>query len=329
MSAATPPQCEPIVDPDAAICDPHHHLWRESGFDWPPYHTDELNADLQAGHNVVSTVFVECGWAFRSDGPEHLRPVGETEDVAAAAAVSPIRAIVAYADLTLPTAQLGEVLDAHESAGAGLFRGIRDRCAYDENASRVSSRPALEGKLARPEFRRGLATLAARGYTFDAWLFHPQLADLLDAVGAVAEASIVLDHLGGPLGVGVFADRRDEVMAGWRDSIAALAACPNVTVKLGGIGMVRYGMGRPRLADGAGETSAQLVERWGDHIRFVIDTFGPQRCMFESNFPVDRDGADYVALWNAFKLIAAPYSPTERAALLHDTAARVYRVGAG
>ncbi len=318
---------EAALEPDLVICDPHHHLWDGGPHGPTRYLADELNADLGRGHRVVSTVFVECDWALRADGPVHLRPVGETSAVAAVLASAPIGAIVSTADLHLPIELLDETLAAHAAAADGLFRGIRHRCATDPSIGSSRSMPeSLRANLPSPTFRRGLATLAGHGLTFDAWVLHPQIPDVTEAARAVPELRIVLDHLGAPLGTGRFGADRAGTLEQWRASMTELATCPNVHVKLGGIGMVRFGMALPRAADGRSAASDDVVARWGDPIRFVIDTFGPSRCMFESNFPVDREGLDYVVLWNAFKKLSAGYSPAERAALFHDTAVDFYRV---
>lgn len=317
---------EPAIEPDLMICDPHHHLWDTSSHGAGPYLVEQMLTDHATGHRIVSTVFVECSWALFDDGPEHLRPAGETLAVAALAPGSPIGAIIPTADLTLPTDLLEETLAAHREAANGLFRGIRDRVAADPTVPLVSMPQSLRAKLPSTDFRRGLATLARHDLSFDVWALHPQIPDVTAAARAVPELKIVLDHLGAPLGTGHYADDRAAVLSGWRASMTELATCPNVHVKLGGIGMVIFGMALPRPESGASPTSDDVVVRWGDEIRFVIDTFGPSRCMFESNFPVDRAGIDYVVLWNAFKKISAGYSPAERAQLFHDTAVEFYGV---
>lgn len=317
---------EPAIDPDLPIVDPHHHLWdHERG----RYLLDELQADTGGGHRVEATVFVECRWGYRNDGPEHLQPVGETETVAAiaeqsAASGSEIRGIVGFADLTLGD-DVDEVLDAHTEAGRGLFRGVRHATAYDADprVRRTHTRPT-PGLMADPGYRRGVERLAERGLTFDAWLYHPQIPELTELARAVPGCTFVLDHLGGLLGTGPYEGRRAEILGRWRTDIAELATCPNVTMKLGGIGMVVFGLGfetgpQPPSSD-------DLAEAWAEPITYAIEQFGADRCMFESNFPVDKASCSYVTLWNAFKKIAGGASSTETAALFHDTATRVYRL---
>jgi L-fuconolactonase len=322
---------EDVVEPELEIVDPHHHLWEHEGM--TRYLLDDLHADTGAGHRVVQTVFVECGWAYRTDGPRHLSTVGETEFVAGLAAESArrpgtaeIAGIVSTCDLRLPLELLDEALAAHEAAGQGRFRGIRHRVAHEATGSAPSSRAASTpgGLMADPEFRRGVVRLGERGHSFDAWLYHPQLPELVGLAQAAPDTTIVLDHVGGPLGVGAYDGRTAESRAFARSQWPALAACPNVVVKVGGIGMRIYGDGWPERT--VPPTSDEVVAVWGDDLRAVIDAFGPHRCMFESNFPVDKEGIGYVVLWNAFKKASAGYSPSERADLLAGTARRAYRL---
>jgi len=309
---------EDVLDPDLPIVDPHHHLWVHPT---NTYMLRELRADTGSGHHVVHTVFVECASGYREDGPESMRFVGETDFVVAADPDGFIAGIVGRADLTAP--DVADVLAAHIEAGRGRFRGIRHASAHDPSPDiRESHTRPPAGLLGQEDFRRGIAALGAAGLRFDAWLFHPQLPELVDLARAHPDVPIVLDHLGGPLGIGPYAGRRDEVLAHWRSSMEQVAACPNVTLKLGGIGMPIYGMGFHKQDGGA--SSEQLADAWGDPIRWCIERFGVDRCMFESNFPVDKASCSYLVLWNAFKRIADGASPAERSALFHDTAVRAY-----
>jgi L-fuconolactonase len=318
---------EPALDPDLAIIDPHHHLWERERM--TRYLVADLHDDTGGGHRVEATVFVECAWGYRTDGPEALRPVGETETVAALAATSAatgaeIRGIVSFADMRLGDA-VAEVLDAHVAAGGGRFRGIRHATAFDDDRRirRTHTLPT-PGLMGDATFRRGVARLAAMDLSFDAWLYHPQIPELTALARAVPDGSFVLDHLGGPLGIGPYEGRRAEILDRWRVDLAELASCPNVTVKLGGIGMTTYGLGFDEQPDPP--SSDDLVAAWGKPIAYAIEQFGSDRCMFESNFPVDKMSCSYVTLWNAFKKIAADASPAEKADLFQNTAARVYRV---
>jgi L-fuconolactonase len=318
---------EDILEPDLPIIDPHHHLWhdRPSG----RYLLEELLADLASGHNVVATVFMQCGWKHRTEGPEDFRPVGETEAVGAVAALSasgahgPARAcagIVGFADLRSP--RLDAVLEAHRAAGAGRFRGIRHISAWDDAIVPTTSVVPPPGLLRDPAFLRGLRRLGALGLTYDSWQYHPQLKDVLGAARAAPGARIVIDHVGGPLGCGPYRGRRDAVFRDWATDMRALASCPNVYVKLGGLAMPVNGFDYHE--DARPPTSARLAADWGPWMQTCIELFGPQRCMFESNFPVDKGMCSYPVLWNAFKRVAAGASAPERAALFHDTAARFY-----
>lgn len=311
---------EEPLEPELPIVDPHHHLWEHPTNN---YMLSELRSDAESGHRVNKTVFVECGSGYRSDGPEAMRFVGETEFVVSADPNGFVAGIIGRADLSGP--DVADVLAAHVEAGRGRFRGIRHASAHDPDpAIRASHTRPPPGLLGRKDFGRGFEALGAAGLRFDAWLFHPQLPELVDLARAHPDIPIVLDHLGGPLGIGPYAGRRDEVLATWRSSMAAVATCPNVSVKLGGIGMPIYGMGFHKRAGGA--TSEELAAAWAAPILWCIDQFGVDRCMFESNFPVDKVSCSYAVLWNAFKRIAATCSPSEKAALFQDTACRVYAV---
>lgn len=328
---AAQPAEEPL-QPGRAIVDPHHHLW---DFASNPYLLDELHADTGSGPNVTHTVFVECTWGYRSDGPEALRPVGETLKVAEVAERSEagpgasVAGIVSFADLTLGAA-VEDVLAAHEEAGGGRFRGIRHASSWDEDpAIRNAHTNPTPDLLGRADFREGFATLGRLGHSFDAWLYHPQLPQLTDLMRAHPEVPVVLDHLGAPMGIGRYTGRRDEVTAVWKQALADVATCPNVTLKVGGIGMSLFGFDFHRRPGGA--TSQELAAAWSDDIRWCIDTFGPHRCMFESNFPVDKVSVSYAALWNTFERISAAggYDAVEQADLFGATAARAYRLNVG
>ena len=319
---------EEILEPDLPICDPHHHLW-----DHPEsrYLLDELLADTGSGHNVVSTVFMECMAMYRADGPAALRPVGETEFVNGVAAMSAsggygdgrmCASIVGFVDLTLPDA--GAALDAHMAASP-RFRGIRHASGWDASEEvRNSHTNPPRGLLADAAFRAGFAELGKRGLTFDAWMYHAQIRELTPLAQAFPDQPIVLDHFGGPLGIGPYAGRREEIFAAWKDDVAELARCPNVVAKLGGLVMPINGFGFHKRETPA--TSDELVAATRDYYLHMIDCFGPDRCMFESNFPVDKQSCSYQVLYNSFKKIAAGCSDAEKAALFHDTAVRAYRV---
>ena len=321
---------EDILDPGRPIVDPHHHLW-----DMPHhrYLLPELLADTGSGHNVVATVFVDCMAFYRADGPDELKPVGETEfanGVAAMAAsgrFGPTRAcagIVSHADLTRGAA-VRAVLEAQIAAGNGRFRGIRHAGGWDASPQILDSHtkppPGLYGEA---RFREGFAQLAPLGLSFEAWQYHPQLADVTALAQAFPDTAIVLNHCGGPLGVGPYAGQHDAVFAGWKRDLQTLAQCPNVTVKVGGLGMRISPTDFHRRP--VAPTSAQLAEGFRPWVETCIEAFGAERCMFESNFPVDKISTGYAVLWNAFKRLAAGASEAEKTALFNGTAARVYRL---
>ncbi len=320
---------EQPIDAAEEIVDPHHHLW-----DFPngTYLLPQLHADTGAGHNVAQTVFVECAAGYRESGPEHMRPVGETEFVLAQALASAktdgaeIAGIVSFADLSLGAA-VEEVLQAHVEAGDGRFKGIRHANAWDasEQIRESHTKPSPQ-LLADSKFRAGFAKLGAMGLSFDAWMFHPQVEELSDLTAAIPDTPVVLDHLGGPLGIGPYEDKREDVRAVVRPALEELAKREHVVVKVGGIGMSIYGVGLNKM-DKAPD-SQTVAAAWSEDIRHCIDTFGPSRCMFESNFPVDRQGCSYTVLFNAFQRISdeAGYTASERADLFAGTARRFYRL---
>ena len=341
---------EPILEPDLPLVDPHHHLWDRpaamiaalaaSKHDFtrviervPRYLLDELNADLNSGHNIRATVYMECGAFYRADGPPRMRCVGETEFVTGVAAMSAsgiygearaCAAMVGHADLTLG-APVAEVLQAHIAAAGGRFRGIRHAAASDpdpEVLGPLHGRPA--GLYLDNTFREGFAQLAPLGLSFDAWMLEPQLPDLIGLARAFPETQIILDHVGTPLGLAGYAGRREERFGIWRDNIRALAQSPKVSVKLGGLAMV-FPAFDSFLADPPAPSS-QLAAEWKPYIETCIEAFGPQRCMFESNFPVDLGSCTYAVLWNAFKVIAADYSADDKTALFSGAASNIYRL---
>ncbi len=317
---------EEIVDPSRRIVDPHHHFFVGAGR-FPAYDAEDLARDT-ARHGVEQTVYLQCGEGYREDGPEALRCVGETESVARIAAEfegpPKIGAIVAHANLSLGAA-VREVLEAHVAASP-LFRGIRDVAAWDPTGSAASSTVAKDAALyADARFREGFAVLGELGLSFDAYHYHFQNTHLTELARAFPDVTIVLDHLGTPLGVGAYAGKRNEIFSKWARDLGELAGCENVNVKLGGLAMPWNGFGfedQPRPP-----TSDELVALQRRYYEHAIETFGAQRCMFESNFPVDKLSLSYDVLWNAFKKLAAGCSEEEKDALFHGTATRVYRLG--
>jgi len=317
---------EPALEPELPICDPHHHLWLDAGHTGWPYTLDDFHNDTDNGHNILRTVFLECGAQYRDDGPEHLRPVGETEFIAPLAEISAgsgkahIAGIVGHADLTLGE-KVEEVLGAHEAAGRGRFRGVRFTTAQDEHPPLAMPHTAA---MDDARYLEGVRTVGTLGYSYDAMVYHPQLPQLATVAQRCPDTLIVINHLGGFLGVGPYKHRRNESLDTWRISIAALAKLPNTHIKLGGIGMPMMGFRWDKQK--MPPTSIELAAPWDEPIRFIIDHFSPARCMFESNYPVDMRGAGYGVLWNTFKRIAKGYSADEKRDLFHNTAARFYRL---
>ena len=322
---------EQAIDPGRPIIDPHHHLWTDE-FGRTPYLLGNLWADTGSGHNIEKTVFVECRAGYRQDGPEHLKPIGETEFVARIACAAReggggavIAGFVGHADLRLPEATLREVLAAHADAAQGLFRGIRHAGARDPDPQAlVIPGRGHEGQYALPAFRAGVALLGRMGLTYDTWHYHHQNPAFAELARAVPGTTLVLDHFGTPLGVGAYAGKREEIFSAWQRDITEIAKCPNVVAKLGGLAMPDNGFGWHQRAMPA--TSDELVQAQGRYYRHTIECFGPSRCMFESNFPVDRRSLPYASYWNAMKKIAAAYSADEQHALFYGTAQRVYRL---
>ncbi|MGE4526953.1 MAG: amidohydrolase [Rhodospirillaceae bacterium] len=319
---------EPVLDPDLPIVDAHHHLWDRPGW---RYMLPELAADMARGHNVVASVYAQCRTMYRTDGPEELRPVGEVEFTAAIAArcaagpsgaPQACAAIVGCANLSLGE-RVEPVLEALIRAGGGRLAGIRNQTAWHPDPA-ISSSPVQPrpGLLRSEAFGRGVAVLARYGLSLDVWAYHTQLGDLYDLAREHPDVRIVIDHCGGPLGVGPYAGRTAEVFAVWRDAMRRLSRLPNVRLKLGGLGMKVAGFSfheRPLPP-----SSADLAEAWRPLVETCIDLFGPHNCMFESNFPVDNGQFSYPILWNAFKRLAAGFTQGERTRLFAGTAAEVY-----
>lgn len=325
---------EEALEPELPICDAHHHLWDfRAGQTETRYLLDDLLADTKSGHNIVSTIFIECGGMYRDEGPTALKPVGETEYVDGIAAKSesghygPTRVaagIVGHANLLLGDG-VAPVLEAHITAGGGRFRGIRHVVPWDAS----DELPVIRGTrpphlLIDDAFRAGFAHLARHNLSFEAWLYHPQIPELTDLAHAFPDTTIILNHLGGVLGIGPYAGRREEIFATWHADVAELAACQNVVAKIGGLNMDINGFGwheKPKPP-----SSEELMETTRPYYEYMIELFGVDRCMFESNFPVEKLTCGYGIMWNTFKRLTAGYSDNEKAKLFHDTAARIYRL---
>jgi predicted TIM-barrel fold metal-dependent hydrolase len=323
---------EEIIDPEREIVDPHHHLWRKRfGKD---YLLAELQRDTDLGHKIEKTVFIECHAFYDKTAADYLQPLGETrvvEQIASESKISggvEIAGIVAHADLTLAgTApdKLDELLEAHRSMGGKLFKGIRHAAASDAEPEKLTIPGTAPRSLySQNSFRDGIRMLAEKGLTLDCWHYHHQNQSFLDLARAVPQCTIILDHFGTPLGVGKYRYKADEIYEQWKKDILEISKCPNVVAKLGGLAMPDNGymwhtQERP-------PTSEEFKTAQEKYYKYMIDCFGPERCMFESNFPVDRLSISYDVLWNAFKKIAESYSETEKKSLFKGTASKIYRL---
>jgi L-fuconolactonase len=325
---------EPAIEPALPIVDCHHHLW---GYrDHPAatrYLLEDFLADTDCGHNIVATVFVDSNAMYRSEGERAMAPLGEVEFVNGVAAMSAsglygktqvARGIISHVDMTLGAAA-GPVLDAMAARAPARFRGIRHSAAWDAD-ERLPKHRHVKGPhlLLDPTFRAGIAEVARRGLVYECYLWHPQLPELADLARAFPDLTIICNHCGGPLGAESYQGRQKEVMAEWKKSMAELARCENVVVKLGGVNMVVNGHGwetrdRP-------PTSDEMVAAAGPYIEQSIELFGTGRGMLESNYPAERTTAGYGEVWNFFKKLTKGFSAEEKAALYHDNAVRVYRL---
>lgn len=320
---------EEVLDPQRPIIDAHHHLWERSA----PYLEAELVRDLACGHNLRGSVYMECSFMYRADGDPRFASVGEVEyanGIAAAfasgrhGAVRACAGIVGKVDLTLG-ASAEEVLHACMAHAPERFRGIRHMAAWDASPQvNTLMHPPPKDLLLDPRFRAGYAKLGPLGLSFDAWVYHPQLPQLLDLVDAFPDTQVIIDHIGGLMAVGPYADDKPRHFAAWRASLQALAKRPNVLLKIGGMNMRGHGcdfIDRPQPP-----SSLELAQAWKPYVETCIEIFGAQRCMFESNFPPDKCGVSALVLWNAFKRLAAQASEHEQSDLFAGTAVRAYRL---
>ncbi len=329
LNAWTKKRVEAVLEPDLPIIDPHHHIWEK---DLGRYLTHELAEDVHSGHNVIATVFIEAGSMYRADGPSAMKPVGEVEFVNGVAAMSAsgkygkarlCAGIIGHADLTLGDGAR-PVLEALIAAGNGRFRGIRHGVTWDTgNAAKFGRRQPPPHQVLDPTFRKGMAHLKPLGLSFESWQFYPQLPDAVDLLRAFPDTNVILNHCGGLLGIAPH-ENRDAVFKVWRDHMRELVQFPHLTVKVGGLGMTYCGWDF-HLRD-TPPSSEELAAAWRPYVETCIELFGPDRCMMESNFPVDKESTGYCILWNALKRITQNHSAADKAKLYRDTAARVYRL---
>ena len=327
---------EPILEPDLPIIDPHHHLWPApwGGSKIPVeshYLLEDFWNDTQSGHNIVKTVFVECGQGYYLEGPESLRPVGETDFVLGIAkearqdtSKAQIAGIVGHADLMLGKS-VKEVLEAHREKGGGLFKGIRHAAGWDQNEEirNSHSRPIRHIYL-DDDFQKGIEQLESLDMSFDAWHYHHQIKELTLLAKTFPNLIIIHNHFGGPLGIGPYEGNREKIFSQWKEDIFELSGCKNVVSKLGGMAMPINGWDWHKTTKPA--TSNELVLAQKEYYLHVIDSFGSERCLFESNFPVDKQSISYPVLWNAFKKLTSNFSEKDKNQLFYETAARVYKI---
>ena len=317
---------EPALEPDLVIVDPHHHLWVRSGAN---YLVPDLAEDLASGHNVVSTVYAQCHSMYRQDGPEELRSLGETEFVAGCAAMGAsgafgktriCEAMFGEVDLTLGERARG-IFEQHLDRSGGRFRGVRYSTAWDAS-DRINNVAPRQHQLIAPEVLAAAGVLADMGLSLDCWLYHPQLGDVSALADAHPGLTIILNHTGVPILGGPYRDKRDEVFQDWKAGMADVAKRPNVYLKLGALPILRGSDVDRSLPPGSEEVAAA----WKPWMDYCIETFGPARCMFESNFPVQKLWSSYGVTWNAFKRIASGASADEKQALFEGAARAAYRL---
>jgi len=323
---------EQAVEPELPIVDSHHHLWDRPG---QRYLFDDLLGDMRSGHDVRATVFVQSRSMYRASLPADLQPVGEVEfanGVAAQAASGlygrrmACAAIVGFADLLLGDG-VEPILELLLRAGGERLRGIRNQTAWHSDPEIVSNPvPPRPGLLTHPRFVEGARRLPAHRLTLDVWVYHTQLTEVAELARSCPDTLIVLDHLGGPLGIGPYRGRREEVFAAWSADLKTLAELPNIVIKLGGLAMRVGGFDFHERAEPP--SSVVMAAAWEPYFMTAIEFFGPARCMFESNFPVDKGMVGYVELWNAYKIMTKVLAPPERNELFRGTAMRTYRLHA-
>ncbi|WP_425409882.1 amidohydrolase family protein [Hyphococcus sp.] len=318
---------EEPLSPDIEICDPHHHLWKDPVNN---YFLEEFLSDI-SNNNVTSSVYVECQRQYNKDGPEQFAPVGETKFIdretgSTQHQASPVQiaaGIVGFADLTLGS-RVAPVLESHLAA-SDRFRGIRYATAhYPDPAVHSAHTNPNAFLMSDTTFREGFGLLERFELTFDAWVYFTQLLEIVDIAEAFPNIKIIVNHTGGVLGIGPFKDSHADIYPEWLRGMRQLSKCENVFVKLGGLTMKMNGFQWHKR--NAPPTSSILADVLSPYFIACIELFGSNRCMFESNFPIDRVSCSYTVLWNAMKRITSGASRDERSNLFRDTATRVYGI---
>ena len=327
---------EDVIDPERSIIDPHHHLWK--GPINPPgikesyrYMLEDLWRDTSSGHNIEKTVFIDCGQEYYSSGPEKFKPVGETEFVVGIAqeaerdkSKAQIAGIIGHANMMLGTS-VKEVLELHIEKGEGLFRGIRHAGGWDEDerVKNAHSHPTPHIYL-EEDFQLGLQELSSMNLVFDTWHYHNQISDLTKLAKNLPDLIIVHDHFGGPLGIGPYKGKREEIFKQWQEDIYELSQCKNVYAKLGGLAMPVNGWAWHKNEYPA--SSNDIITEQSRYYLHTIDCFGSKRCMFESNFPVDKQSVSYHVIWNAYKKLVKDFDEQDKHNLFYGTAEKVYKL---
>ena len=324
---------ENILEPELPICDSHHHLWEfRKEFVESRYLIDEFLNDLNSGHNIVSTVFVECGAMHRNYGPEHLKCIGETEFVNGISAMSSsglygkskiASGIIGTVPMLLGADKVAEALDQHLCFER--FKGVRYQANTHSDIHIPNSRiNPPKGLYLNDTFRESFEEIDKRGLSFEAWCYHTQLDELADLAKRFSNTKIILNHFGGPLGIGIHKNKKDQVFQAWLKSIKKLSEFENVFMKMGGLAMEINGYEWHKNFNPP--SSSDYIEETKNYYLESIDHFGVERCMFESNFPVDKLSISYATLWNAFKLLSKSYSDYEKSRLFHGTAIELYKL---
>tara|TARA_B100001093_G_scaffold316138_1_gene301623 strand:- start:4091 stop:5098 length:1008 start_codon:yes stop_codon:yes gene_type:complete len=321
-----------LYEPEREIIDAHHHLWK-TGPMAESYELTKFRYDTGTGHNVVGTMFVECGVSYLDTGPDRFKPIGESRfarknaeksEIEAGPGKPPILGIVAYADLMQGKAAKDILLAQKEAAGE-YFSGIRYATAFHPNPPEGNRRIGqIKHIMLRDTFREGFSQLRDLNISYDAWLLYDQIPELIDLANKFEDIQIVLNHLGGPIGIGLTCVNREAVLSDWKTNLDELSKCENVNVKLGGLCMPITGWAWHERTENV--DLQEIYDNQADFYKFVIDLFGPRRCMFESNFPIDRLSISYKTLWNLFKLIGLSYNECEKQYLFSKTCIETYRL---
>ena len=318
---------EEALEPALPIIDAHHHLWIRSGH---RYLVPEFVEDMRSGHNIVATVYAECHSMYRQGGDEALQSLGETEFVAGCAAMADsgvfgtpafCKGMVGNVDLRLGDKSRA-VFEQHIERSGGRFKGVRFTTAWDQHDAITNQVPS-SGLLIEAEVVAAAKVMAELDLTLDIWVYHPQLTDVARLAAMVPDLTIVLNHTGVPILGGPYGHQHEQVFDDWQSGMKTVAQCGNVYLKLGALPIRKRGDGKDRSVPPG---SQEICAAWSPWMHACIDAFGVQRCIFESNFPVQKLFSSYVVTWNAFKRLARGCTEAEKAWLFHDAAVDAYRL---